>query len=135
MYIHPAMISNGRTQYGETKKKGGLPHRSLGQRARTEAPVHLGCWNGSEEAVLLEVASLIVATITVEEEEAAENEAKRTDQPGLTIFTDGPRLENGATGYAVAWKKCQTWKGHKTHMGWARKPTTPSARPSRGPCR
>jgi len=50
--------------------------------------------------------------------EAAANEANRTDRLGLTTFTDGPRLENGATGYAVAWKKGQTWKCHKTHMGW-----------------
>jgi len=28
------------------------------------------------------------------------------------MFTDGSRLEHGATGHAV------TWKGHKTHMGW-----------------
>jgi len=68
--------------------------------------------------VLLEVASPLDATTTIEEAEAAANEAKRTDRPGLTIFTDGSRLENGATGYAVAWKNGQTWKGHKTHMGW-----------------
>jgi len=55
---------------------------------------------------------------TIEETEAAANEAKRTDRPGLTIFTDGSRLENGATGYAVVWKNSQTWKGHKTHLGW-----------------
>jgi len=85
-----------------------------GQRLQS----HLGCCNGREEAVLLEVASPLEATTTVKEEEAAANEAKRTDRPELTIFTDGSRLENGATGYAVAWKKGQTWKGHKTHMGW-----------------
>jgi len=45
-------------------------------------------------------------------------EARRLDRPGLSIFTDGSRLENGATGYAVAWKKGASWKGHKTHMGW-----------------
>jgi len=45
-------------------------------------------------------------------------EAQISGRPGLTIFTDGSRLENGATGYAVAWKKGDTWKGHKTHMGW-----------------
>ena len=32
--------------------------------------------------------------------------------------TDGSRLENGATGYAVTWKNGKSWKGHKTHMGW-----------------
>ena len=34
------------------------------------------------------------------------------------MFTDGSRLEHGATGYAVTWKKGTTWKSHKTHMGW-----------------
>jgi len=75
-------------------------------------------WNGREETVLLEVASPLEATTTIEETEAAANEAKRTDRPWLTIFTDGSQLENGATGYAVAWKYGHTWKGHKTHLGW-----------------
>ena len=44
-------------------------------------------------------------------------EAQLSGRPGLTIFTDGSKLENGATGYAVAWKKGDTWKGHETHMG------------------
>jgi len=43
-------------------------------------------------------------------------EAERT-RPGLAIFTDGPRQDNGATGYEVVWKKGLTWKGIKTHMG------------------
>jgi hypothetical protein len=34
------------------------------------------------------------------------------------MFTDGSRLESGATGYVVAWKTGQTWKGIKTHMGY-----------------
>jgi ribonuclease HI len=34
------------------------------------------------------------------------------------MFTDGSRLEDGATGYAVVWKNGSTWKGHRTHMGW-----------------
>ena len=63
------------------------------------------------------------ASTTIEEEVAAALEAKRLDRPGLTIFTDGSRLENGATGYAVTWKKCLTWKGHKAHMGWGQEPT------------
>jgi len=46
-------------------------------------------------------------------------EAQRSDRPGLIIFTDGSRpVENGAIGYAVIWKKADTWKGHRTHMGW-----------------
>ena len=92
----------------------GAADSALGQRLQS----YLGCWNGREETVLLEVASPLDATTTIEEAEAAANEVKRTDRPGLTIFTDGSRLENGATGYAVVWKNGQTWKGHKTHMGW-----------------
>jgi len=58
------------------------------------------------------------ATVTIEEEAAAALEARSGNRPGLTIFTDGSRLENGATGYAVTWKKGLSWRGHKTHMGW-----------------
>jgi len=67
--------------------------------------------------VLLEVASSLDASTTIEEEAAVAN-AKQLNRPGLTISTDGSRLENGATGYAVTWKKGLTCKGHKTHMGW-----------------
>jgi len=98
----------------QARELTGAADSALGQRLQS----HLGCWNGREETVLLEVASPLDATTTIEEAEAAANEAKRTDRPGLTIFTDGSRLENGATGYAVIWKNGQTWKGHKTHMGW-----------------
>ena len=56
--------------------------------------------------------------MTIEEAEAAATEAKRSDRPGLTMFTDGSRLEDGATGYAIVWKNGSTWKGHRTHMGW-----------------
>jgi len=58
------------------------------------------------------------ASTTFEEEVVAALEAKQLGRPGLTIFTDGSRLENGATGHAVTWKKGLTWEGHKTHMGW-----------------
>ena len=34
------------------------------------------------------------------------------------MFTDGSRLDDGAAGYAVAWRDGQTWKGIKTHMGY-----------------
>ena len=33
------------------------------------------------------------------------------------MFTDGSRLDDGATGYAVVWKTGQTWAGVKVHMG------------------
>ena len=77
----------------------------------------LGCWNGREETVLLEVATPLEATVTIEEEAAAALEARSSNRPGLTIFTDGSRLENGATVYAATWKKGLSWRGHKNHMG------------------
>ena len=33
------------------------------------------------------------------------------------MFTDGSRLDDGATGYAVVWRKGVSWVGVKTHMG------------------
>jgi len=51
-----------------------------------------------------------------EEEAAAKADAEKT-RPGLTMFTDGSRLDDGATGYPVVWKKGQTWTGVKVHMG------------------
>ena len=83
----------------------------FGQRLQS----FLGCWNGREETVLLEVATPLEATTTIA---AAMREAQLSGRPGLTIFTVSSRLENGATGYAVAWKKGDTCKGNKTHMGW-----------------
>jgi len=92
----------------------GAPDSALGQRLQSA----LGCWNGREETVLLEVAFPLDATTTIEEEAAAAKEANQLGRPGLSIFTDGSRLENGATGYEVVWKKGSQWKWHKTHMGW-----------------
>jgi len=92
----------------------GASDSALGQRLQSA----LGCWNGREDTVLLEVASPLGASTTIEKEVAAALEAKQLDRPGLTIVTDGSRLENGATGYAVTRKEGLTWKGRKTHMGW-----------------
>jgi len=36
-------------------------------------------------------------------------------------MSDGSRLEHGATGYAVTWKKGTSCKGHNTHMGWGQR--------------
>jgi ribonuclease HI len=52
-----------------------------------------------------------------EEREEAKKEAER-ERPGLVMFTDGSRQENGAAGYAVAWKNGQSWEGVKVHMGY-----------------
>ena len=45
------------------------------------------------------------AAVSIADAEWAEQEARKADgQPGLTIWTDGSRDENGAVGYAVAWR-------------------------------
>jgi len=33
------------------------------------------------------------------------------------MFTDGSKLDDGATGYSVVWKRCLSWVGAKVHMG------------------
>jgi len=33
------------------------------------------------------------------------------------MFTDGSKLDSGATGYSVVWKRGLTWVGVKVHMG------------------
>ena len=34
------------------------------------------------------------------------------------MFTDGSRLDDGATGYSVVWQNGQSWVHIKTHMGY-----------------
>jgi ribonuclease HI len=74
-------------------------------------------WTGTERIVLLEEPESFDAELIREEREEAKREAGR-QRPGLVMFTDGSRLENGAAGYAVAWKNGQTWEGIKAHMGY-----------------
>ena len=66
--------------------------------------------------MLLEEAEAFNAEMLQEEEAEAKAEAQRA-WPGLTMFTDGSRMEYRATGYAVVWKNGQTWEGIKCHMG------------------
>jgi len=75
-------------------------------------------WTETERTVLLEEPESFDAKLVQEEREEAKREAER-ERPGLVLFTDGSRLENEATGYAVAWKNGQTWEGIKTHMGFS----------------
>ena len=59
------------------------------------------------------------ASVSIADAEWAEQEARRTDgQPGLTLWTDGSRDEDGGTGYAVVWRKGRSWAGRKVHMGY-----------------
>jgi hypothetical protein len=69
-----------------------------------------------ETIVLLEYPETFDADTIQEDEVAAKTEAERP-RPGLNMFTDGPRLDSGATGYAVTWRNGQHWVGIKTHTG------------------
>ena len=56
------------------------------------------------------------ANVSIAEAEWAEREARRPDsQPGLVLWTDRSRNENGG-GYAVVWTKGRRWAGRKVHM-------------------
>jgi len=70
----------------------------------------------TESTILLEELEILDAELLQEEEAGAKAEAEM--DRGLTMFTDGSRLDSGAAGYAVVWKNGQTWKGIKTHMGY-----------------
>jgi len=70
----------------------------------------------TESTVLLEEPETLEVELLQEEAEAkAEAEKAR---PGLTMFTDGSRMEDRAAGYAVVWKNGEFWVGIKTHMGY-----------------
>ena len=70
----------------------------------------------TESTVLLEEPETLDAELLQEGEAEAKAEAERI-RPGLTKFTDGSRLDDGATGYSVVWKRGLTWAGAKVHMG------------------
>jgi len=116
------------TQLENRQRRFGLRLFSLpqGDQARevVGAPIGIGrrltnalaYGRPTESTVLLEEPETLDAELLQEEEAEAKAEAER-NRPGLAVFTDGSRLDNGATGYAVVWKKGLTWKGIKTHMG------------------
>jgi len=82
---------------------------------RLEASI--GYSGRTEETKMTSRPEKMEAVRIVEDRERAIEEAKN-DSEGLTIFTDGSRLESGATGYAVTWKAGNQWRGVKTHMGY-----------------
>jgi len=97
----------------------GKPQRSHSRKLPTlrvrltNALAHSG---PTESTVLLEEPETLDAELLQEEEAEAKAEAERT-RPGLIMFTDGSRLDDGATGYSVVWKRGLTWAGAKVHMG------------------
>jgi len=53
------------------------------------------------------------AGVVVYDREAAKIEAQK-HRPGLTLWTDGSRQDNGACGYSVVWGKGpHDWRGVK----------------------
>ena len=83
-------------------------------RRLTNALAYAG---GTETTILLEEPESLDAVLPREENAEAKAEAEK-DPPGLTKFTDGSRLDNGAAGYAVLWKNGQIWMGIKTNSGY-----------------
>jgi hypothetical protein len=70
----------------------------------------------SESTILLEEPETLAGELLQEEGAEVNAEAEKV-LPGLTMFTDGSRLDSGA-GSAVVWKNGQFWKDIKTHMGY-----------------
>jgi hypothetical protein len=70
-----------------------------------------------ETTILLGEPETLDAETVQEDEEVAKKEAEGR-WPGLTLVTDGSRLNSRASGYAVAWQNGEGWVGVKTHMGY-----------------
>ena len=70
----------------------------------------------TENTVLLQEQETLDAELLREEEAEARAEAEGI-RPGLAMFTDGSRPDDGATGYSVVWKRGLSWVGAKVHMG------------------
>jgi hypothetical protein len=83
---------------------------------RTKNALALAHRGKTETTTLLEEPKALDAETISEDEKTAKAEAERT-RPGLTMFTDGSRLENGKVGYAVVRQKGRSWVGVKNHMG------------------
>ena len=82
-------------QGDQVREVVGAP-TGIGRRL-TNALAHRG---RTESTVLLEEPVTLDAELLQEEEAEAKAEAEK-NRPGLTMFTDGSRLDNGVTGYAV----------------------------------
>jgi len=75
----------------------------MGQRM-----VHFSEYSGRVEEICLpeDGPTDLEANVSIADAEWAKEEAMRADsQPGLVLWTDGSRDENGGTGYAVVWRK------------------------------
>jgi len=72
----------------------------------------------TENTFLLEEPETLDAELLQEEEEAKAKAEAEKSPPGLTTFTDGSRLDDGAAGYAA-------------NPGWVSKPTWDTTRRAR----
>jgi len=89
-----------------------------GNTAMGQRMVHFSEYSGWVEEIYLpeDGPTELVANVTIADAEWAEQEARRADsQPGLVLWTDGSRDENGGV---VVWRKGRRWAGRKVHMGF-----------------
>ena len=87
---------------GQAREIVGAP-TAIG-RTLTNALTYAG---RMESIVLLEEPETVDAELLQEEETEAKAEAEKA-RPGLTMSTDGSRLDDGAAGYAVLGKNGQS---------------------------
>ena len=99
--------------HGDQARDVVVARTEIGRRL-TNAPTYAG---SADSTVLLEEIEILDAEQLQDEEAEDKAEAERA-RHALTTFTDGPRLDDGAAGYAVVWKNGQTWMGIKTHLGY-----------------
>jgi len=72
----------------------------------------------AESTVLLEEPETLDAELLRDEDAEARAEGEKT-RPGLTMSTDGSRLDNGTARHAVVWGSGQSWVGITTHMSYS----------------
>jgi hypothetical protein len=101
---------------------------------RTKNALALAHRGRTDTTILLEEPEALDADTISEDDKAAKAEAERT-RPGLTMFTDGSRLENGKVGYVVVWQKGRSWVGVKNHMETVKKLMTENAQHWQEPSR
>jgi len=77
----------------------------------------LGYEGRVEPTVIPAQVEKLRAQVVMEERKEAKEEAEKS-RTGLTIFTDGSRVDSGGAGYAVVWQEGGKWAGVKTHMGF-----------------
>jgi ribonuclease HI len=88
----------------------------------------LGCLGRTETTFVLDDPEPFHA-MTVQEEEATATTAAERSRPGLTLFTDGSRLDSGAAGTPSYGRIASTGAASKRAWAANRMPSTKSASP------